>query len=643
MSILKNFLNSGYTFSEDEYELQSKYILFNSVLSISIVIVLILIAMQAARGHYLLVMLNTIQIIVVLIGIFILRSSRIYLNIVLYTTFALVMALLFFTILLFPDDYMRIAWFLILIIIAFLLNGSPLGYTVSAFSLLTLVIAFYLHHSDVASKPYLLMFSFIILITILVHLYDKRENNIKRRLKVLNSHLEERVTNETKKRVKLYKESKEKFEEMAYYDPLTKLPNRVLFFDRLKQSIRKSKRNGTKLAVLFLDIDNFKEINDSYGHIFGDNILEIFSKRLRLAIRKSDSLGRFGGDEFVIIVEDIHDTSSIIQITQGIEQNIQKNIEVKDKDFYITSSIGVAIYPEDGSDADTLIKNADVAMYDAKKNGRNQIVFYTKKMTEYSQYRLMMDQQIRHGIQNDEFVVYYQPIIDNRNASLAGFEALVRWNHPKHGFIMPDDFIPIAEMSSHIIGIGERVLQRVSQQITLWHQQGFDPPFIAVNVSPKQLRSPNLTALLKKTLDSVPFRRDWLEVEITEGYAIQNLENAISKLHEIRELGISLSLDDFGTGYSSLSYLKKLPVDKLKIDRSFVRDILDDKEDRILVRAIVSFSKEMKLKIVAEGVEGIEQFTVLQQMGCTFSQGYYFGKPMPPSMIEKNYIKTKDT
>ena len=643
MSILKNFLNSGYTFSEDEYELQSKYILFNSVLSISIVIVLILIAMQAARGNYLLVMLNTIQIIVVLIGIFILRSSRIYLNIVLYTTFALVMALLFFTILLFPDDYMRIAWFLILIIIAFLLNGSPLGYTVSAFSLLTLAIAFYLHHSDVASKPYLLMFSFIILITILVHLYDKRENNIKRRLKVLNSHLEERVTNETKKRVKLYKESKEKFEEMAYYDPLTKLPNRVLFFDRLKQSIIKSKRNRTKLAVLFLDIDNFKEINDSYGHIFGDKILEIFSKRLRLAIRKSDSLGRFGGDEFVIIVEDIHDTSSIIQITQGIEQNIQKHIEIKDKDFYITSSIGVAIYPEDGSDADTLIKNADVAMYDAKKNGRNQIVFYTKQMTEYSQYRLIMDQQIRYGIQNDEFVVYYQPIIDNQNASLAGFEALVRWNHPKHGFIMPDDFIPIAEMSSHIVGIGERVLQRVSQQVTLWHQQGFDPPFIAVNVSPKQLRSPNLTALLKKTLDSVPFRRDWLEVEITEGYAIQNLENAISKLHEIRELGISLSLDDFGTGYSSLSYLKKLPVDKLKIDRSFVRDILDDKEDRILVRAIVSFSKEMKLKIVAEGVEGIEQFTVLQQMGCTFSQGYYFGKPMPPSMIEKNYIKTKDT
>ena len=641
MKLLNNFLNSGHVFSEDEYEQQSKYILFNSVLSISTFIVLILITMQALHGEYLLVVLNSIQIGFILIGMLVLRYSRVYFSPVVYTIFALVMALLFFTILLYPDDYMRIAWFLALIIIAFLLNGSRLGYAVSAFSLLTVTIAFILHHSEVAAKPYLLMFGFILLITLLVHLYDTRENSVKKRLKTLNVHLEERVADETKKRMELYRKSHEKLEEMAHYDALTKLPNRVLFFDRLRQSILKSKRNRTKLAVLFLDLDNFKEINDTYGHIFGDEILKTFSKRLQSTIRNSDTLSRFGGDEFVVILEDIHDASAVIRIVKTLEQVIQQNITVDKRDFFLTTSMGVAIYPEDGQDAVSLIKNADVAMYDAKKNGRNQIAFYTQKMTEYSHNRLMMDQEIRQGIQKNEFVLYYQPIIDNRNATLAGLEALVRWNHPQKGFIMPDNFIPIAEMSSHIIGIGERVLQQVSEQITLWHQKGFDPPNIAVNISPKQLRSSGLIALLKQTLESVPFRRDWLEIEITEGYAIQNLENAINKLHKIRELGITLSLDDFGTGYSSLSYLKKLPVDKLKIDRSFVSDILVNKEDRILVKAIVSFSREMGIKTVAEGVEGAEQFALMEQIGCTYSQGYYFSQPVPPSIIEKKYFKMK--
>ncbi len=637
MRILRNFLNSGYTFSEEEYELQSKYILFNSMLAISIIIISLVIFIQISKSNFDLVWLNIGQIFIASIGIFILRfTKKIY--IIVYITFGLAILLLSFTVLSHPADYMRIAWFLILIIVAFLFNGRKLGYPVAVLSLLIIVMAYFLNRNSVDLKPYLLMFWFSILITILVQLYETREYRVKNKLHSLNTDLENRVAEETKKRIEIYIESNKKLEIMAHYDSLTKLPNRILFFDRLEQAILKAERNKTKLALLFLDIDNFKEINDSFGHIFGDRILEIFAKRLRRNMRQSDSLARFGGDEFIIMIEEIHTGLSVVQIAQGINKAFLKPVKIEKRDFYLTASIGVAIYPKDGTDSEALLKHADVAMHSAKKNDKNQVMFYDKEMTDYAVEKLILDQEIRQGIKNDEFVVYYQPVINNRDKSLAGFEALVRWNHPTRGLMMPDAFIPIAEMSSMIVDLGEKILQIVADQIVEWHRVGFDPAFVAVNISPKQLRDPNLTSILNHALDRVVFRRDWLEIEITEGYAIQNLDSAIEKLHEINNLGIPISLDDFGTGYSSLSYLKKLPVQKLKIDRLFIRDIVDDEEDRILVKAIISFSHELSLKVVAEGVENAEQWNMIKSMECELTQGYHFGKPMSISDIEKKFI-----
>ena len=638
---LKNFLHSGYTFEDDEYELQSKYILFNSMLGISVLIILTITFFQLTNNDNVL-KLNMFQMLAAILGMYSMRKSKKYFELVLYTTSFLAIVTLFVTIMAYPSDYMRIVWFLILVVIAFLLNGKQLGYPIAFVSLLVIAVAFLSNKAEVDMKAYLLLFGFVLLVTILVQLYDNREQKIKQRLHWLNQNLEKRVAEETKERMKLLEESNQKLEEMAHYDALTKLPNRVLFFDRLDQSIRKAKRNKTKLAILFFDIDNFKEINDSFGHMFGDKILVAFSERLQGTMRHSDSLGRFGGDEFIAIIEDIREMSAIVRVAQAIDQVFLEPIQIEEKDFYLTVSIGVAVYPDDGLDSETLIKNADVAMYAAKNNGRNRVSFYTKEMTEYSKQKLMIDHQIRLGIQNDEFIVHYQPVINNHDHSLAGLEALIRWNHPEKGMIMPDGFIPIAEMSTHIIGLGEAVLRCVSDQISLWNKEGFNPPYISVNISPKQLRDDDLLPLLERTLDRVAFRRDWLEIEITEGYAIENLSEAIKKLHAIRQLGISLSLDDFGTGYSSLSYLKKLPINKLKIDRSFIRDIVTDAEDRILVKAIITFSKELKLSVVAEGVEDTRQLTMIKEMGCELTQGYYFGKPMPSLAIEEYFFKSEE-
>jgi len=638
---IMNFLNSGYTFSEDEYELQSKYILLNSMLSISILLVSIMVSMQLVRGELKLVLFNSIQILLGLTGIYFLRKSKKIFNYVSHIIFGLFTFMLIVTIVTHPNDYMRIGWFLILIIIIFLLSGYRVGYPIALVALVTIASAYFLSTDAVTVKAYLLWGEYVVLVTILVQLYDCREKKIKNRLYQLNLSLEERISRETNKRVKLYQKSNEQLEKMAHYDILTKLPNRILFFDRLSHAVKKAQRNKTKLAVMFLDLDNFKEINDSFGHLLGDKVLKTFASRLEQVFRQSDSIARFGGDEFVLLVEDIRETSAVIQIAQGIDRIFSDSINIEEKDFFLSASIGVAVYPDDGTDSEELIKNADVAMYAAKKNGRNQIAFYTEEMTEYSKQRLMIDHQIRLGIKNNEFIVYYQPIISNEDHSLAGLEALIRWNHPERGLTAPNIFMPVAEMSSHIIDLGGIVLQQVAEQISIWHEQGFDPPYIAVNISPKQLRDDNLVPLLKRILDSVTFRRDWLQIEITEGYAIENFDEAIKKLYAIRQLGILLSLDDFGTGYSSLAYLKKLPISKLKIDRSFIRDIISDPEDRILVKAIISFSHELKLHVIAEGVENEEQFKMIKKMGCEFTQGYYFDKPMPPFDIEANYLNRR--
>ncbi len=479
-----------------------------------------------------------------------------------------------------------------------------------------------------------------------VYLYEIRQEDVAKRLHAINMNLELRVRVETEKRMNIYEKSarelekqKNSYRRLAFYDTLTGLPNRVLFSDRLKHSIDINKRNKRKVAVMFLDLDDFKEINDSLGHHVGDEILKIIAKRLEAKIRKSDTLARLGGDEFTLLLEEIVDPSKIGEISQSLVEAVSKPIDIKSHRLHVSVSVGISIYPDDGTSAEDLLKYADTAMYSAKKEGSNLSHFYKKEMTEKSLERLTLETSIRRGLENNEFVVYYQPIMSSSRNNLIGLEALVRWQHPQRGLLTPAHFIEVAESSTLIVQLGEYVLRSVAKQFSLWHSQGFHPGFLAVNLSVKQLRHHTLLPLLFEILESISFCTSWLELEITEGYTMQKPEEAIKLLKQIRKLGIRLSIDDFGTGYSSLSYLKKLPVNKLKIDRSFIKDIPRHKGDMVLVSAIVAMSKSMHLEVVAEGVETQEQRDFLDSVGCDKLQGYYFSKPMSVDGVEKKYLK----
>ena len=356
-------------------------------------------------------------------------------------------------------------------------------------------------------------------------------------------------------------------------------------------------------------------------------------------MRQSDTLARLGGDEFTLLLEDLHDVSDVGNIAKNLIDVISETIYIVNHELYVSVSIGISMYPDDGTDMDALLKYADAAMYSAKKEGPNLSHFYKKEMTAKSLERLRLETSMRQALDNDEFVLHYQPVISSRENKLIGVEALVRWQHPQEGLLFPAHFIDVAESSSLIVPLGEKVLRKAAKQLELWHEKGFDPEFMSVNLSVKQLHHQSLIPLISDVLKSIRFRTSWLELEITESYTMQKPKEAIKLLKQIRRLGVKFSIDDFGTGYSSLAYLKKLPVNKLKIDRSFIKDIPRNKGDKALVSAIVSMSKSMHLDVVAEGVENKEQKDFLESIGCDKIQGYYFAKPMPANEIEKKYFK----
>ena len=655
MNILNNFLNSGHDFSDEEYGLKSKYALINSMIGITFIFVSFLTVIIFVDGKPFFVMANSLYLLFGIMAIYFLRKSknnyRIVIPVILITSVILVSAIIS----IYPREQVRIGWYFVAIISAFFLGGKKLGYVITLFSIVAILTIYYLFNTSLT--PYILMLAIVIilLISMIVNLYETRESFTKKRLQDMNISLELRVKDEIKKRLLVYeksnselknsakelKEQKNAYKELAYYDVLTGLPNRVLFYDRLKHSIDKSKRNNSKLAILFLDLDNFKEINDSLGHHIGDLVLKIVAKRLETKIRRSDSLARLGGDEFTLLLEDLNNLSNIGELAQNLIQTVSEPMNIDNHELYITVSIGISLYPEDAINTDSLLKCADAAMYSAKNDGCNLFHFYKEEMTVQSLERITLETSMRHALENDEFIVYYQPLIDSRTNELIGLEALLRWQHPEKGLLTPDKFIYVAEASSIIIQIGEQVLQKVATQLKIWYEKGFNPEFVAVNLSVKQLRHQSLLSTISNILKKTSFRSQWLELEITEGYTMQKPTEAIKLLKEIKKLGVKLSIDDFGTGYSSLSYLKKLPVNKLKIDRLFIKDIPKNKEDKVLVVAIVSMAKSMKLDVVAEGVETEEQRKFLESVDCHIMQGYLFAKPMPASDIEDKYIEAK--
>ena len=419
----------------------------------------------------------------------------------------------------------------------------------------------------------------------------------------------------------------------AHYDTLTELPNRVLFNDRLEQAIEKAKRNSSKFALLFIDLDHFKEINDSLGHDFGDNVLKIVATRLKEAIRDEDTVARLGGDEFIVILEELSLIQDASVIATKILKALTKDINIENQTLYVSSSIGISIYPDDGNSTQDLLKFADSAMYKAKDDGRNNFQFYDTSLTEQAFERVIMETSLRTALKEEQFVVYYQPQVDGNRDKLVGMEALVRWNHPSLGIVSPAKFIPLAESIGLIVELDRFVMKTAMKQLSAWYKEGLNPGKLALNLAIKHLQQKDFIEFFKNLMQETQTKAEWLELEVTESQIMNNPNEAIQTLKQISALGIDLAIDDFGTGYSSLAYLKRLPINKLKIDQEFVRNLPNDEEDAGIAKAVIALAKSLNLHVIAEGVETKEQKDFIVENGCENIQGYFYSQPIPANKL----------
>jgi diguanylate cyclase (GGDEF)-like protein/PAS domain S-box-containing protein len=432
--------------------------------------------------------------------------------------------------------------------------------------------------------------------------------------------------------------SEQRIHHIAHHDVLTGLPNRVLLQDRLTQAAAYANRSGNPLWVMLIDLDRFKFVNDSLGHKAGDLLLKTVAQRLQDSVRESDTVARLSGDEFVAILAEHPDAALSHEVTQRIMRAVAQPVLLDGKEFFVTCSIGVAVYDPDGTPAQRLIEHADIAMYRAKKMGRNNTQFYQPAMNEEALERVRIESALRNALERDEFVLHYQPQLDLQSGRVVGMEALIRWRHPELGMVAPCRFIALAEETGLIVPIGAWVLRTACAQAKAWHDAGHGALRIAVNLSPRQFSEPNLLASIDEVLRRTGLPPSCLEIELTEGLFMNDVALAVELLHKLKALGLALSIDDFGTGYSSFSYLRRFPIDVLKIDRSFVSDIADGDEAAI-VASIIALAHNLKLRVIAEGVETAAQLDYLRRNGCDEMQGYYFSRPLPPDEFERMLIE----
>ncbi|EHQ88087.1 sensor domain-containing protein [Desulfosporosinus youngiae] len=428
----------------------------------------------------------------------------------------------------------------------------------------------------------------------------------------------------------------------AQHDALTGLPNRLLFYEHLKQALAQAKRKQNKLAVMFLDLDRFKLINDTMGHNLGDQLLKNVAGRIRQTVRGGDTVARQGGDEFLVLLPEINDELEAALVSDRILGVFEQPIIIEDKEVYISTSIGISLYPNDGGDPESLVKQADTAMYYAKEKGRNNCQFFTEGLNIKANQRLLTENSLRKALIRKEFILYYQPQVDLKSGKIVGLEALIRWNSVELGLVSPATFINIAEETGLILPIGEWVLRTACAQNKKWQNQGFAPLRMSVNISARQFQEPSFIKLVKQILEETNLDPRWLELEITESIAMEKGEPTLEMLNSFKKLGVRISIDDFGTGFSSLNYLSRMPIDTLKIDQSFIQDISKGENGEEVVTAIIQLAKNLRLKVIAEGVETNTQRTFLEDKLCDEMQGYLFCKAVPSEEAERLFVRTSN-
>lgn len=432
------------------------------------------------------------------------------------------------------------------------------------------------------------------------------------------------------------RKSEERIKFMAYYDELTGLPNRAMFYEQLIERIEKAKYSNDLVAVMFIDLDRFKFINDSMGHSFGDLFLKEVSRRLIQLVDKNGTLFRHGGDEFCVIIDRMNETEVSV-LAEQIINGFSKPFIMEGREFFTSPSMGISMYPNNGNDADTLIRIADIAMYTVKKQGGNNYRFYNATLDNENSQKLILENMLRKAIENREFILYYQPKVNLNSGEIIGLEALVRWQHPEWGLVQPLKFISIAEETGLIVPIGSWVLQEACRQMKEWHEEGFSKLGIAVNISPRQCQDRNLIKTVSKVLQESGLDSKYLEIEVTETI-MQDIEESSLILNELKKLGVQISIDDFGTGYSSLSYLKHLPIDHIKIDKSFVDEITLSPKDEAIIKTIIDMGHHLGINVIAEGIENEQQLLSLKKHQCYVGQGYFFSRPLPSNEIERLFM-----
>lgn len=429
------------------------------------------------------------------------------------------------------------------------------------------------------------------------------------------------------------KESEKIIHFQAYHDTLTRLPNRTLLNDRLVQAISQAKRNNTKLSVMFLDLDRFKNVNDTMGHMIGDNLLQAVAERLKKCLRECDTLARIGGDEFTIILPEIHGRDDSKLIAEKIIDALKAPFNLNNQEIFISTSIGIANYPGDGETRELLLKHADIAMYAVKNEGKDGYRFYTHEMNKDLTDNITLENDLRYAIEKDQLRIHYQPQVDAITHEIVAVEALLRWDHPERGTILPSEFICVCEESGLIQSIGDWILESICKDLKVWNDTGLAIPRVAVNMSAKQLEHPDIINSIKTTLKKYNITGDMLEFEITESVLMKDIENVINVLNQLSSMGAKIAIDDFGTGYSSLNYLQKLPIDTLKIDRSFVSAMEYDQGAMSIIKAIIAMAKGLKLHIISEGVEELRQMEQLKALGCYNMQGFLFSPPVSMASV----------